>query len=34
MRGTSALGEFEYWVSERGFRGLSLRPFPWISGMA
>ena len=27
MRGNSALAELEHWVTERGFRGLSLRPF-------
>lgn len=27
MRGRSAVRELEYWVRERGFRGLSLRPF-------
>jgi uncharacterized protein len=27
MRGRSALRDVEYWVRERGFRGLSLRPF-------
>jgi len=27
MAGSSAVGEFERWVLERGFRGLSLRPF-------
>ena len=27
MAGTRALAELEHWVSERGFRGLSLRPF-------
>jgi uncharacterized protein len=27
MRGNSALAELQHWVSERGFRGLSLRPF-------
>jgi predicted TIM-barrel fold metal-dependent hydrolase len=27
MRGDSALAELEHWVTERGFRGLSLRPF-------
>jgi predicted TIM-barrel fold metal-dependent hydrolase len=27
MRGAGAVREFEYWVRERGFRGLSLRPF-------
>jgi predicted TIM-barrel fold metal-dependent hydrolase len=27
MRGSAALAEFEYWVAERGFCGLSLRPF-------
>ena len=27
MRGNAALAELEHWVSERGFRGLSLRPF-------
>jgi predicted TIM-barrel fold metal-dependent hydrolase len=27
MKGAHALREFEYWVRERGFRGLSLRPF-------
>ncbi len=27
MRGSSALRELEYWIRERGFRGLSLRPF-------
>jgi predicted TIM-barrel fold metal-dependent hydrolase len=27
MRGDSALAELERWVTERGFRGLSLRPF-------
>ena len=27
MRGNWALAEFEHWVVERGFRGLSLRPF-------
>jgi predicted TIM-barrel fold metal-dependent hydrolase len=27
MRGTAALRELEHWVRERGFRGLSLRPF-------
>jgi predicted TIM-barrel fold metal-dependent hydrolase len=27
MRGSKSLAEFERWVTERGFRGLSLRPF-------
>jgi predicted TIM-barrel fold metal-dependent hydrolase len=27
MRGADALRDLEYWVRERGFRGLSLRPF-------
>lgn len=27
LRGDQALAELEYWVTERGFRGLSLRPF-------
>jgi len=27
MRGASAVRELEHWVRERGFRGLSLRPF-------
>jgi len=27
MKGLTALGELEHWVRERGFRGLSLRPF-------
>jgi uncharacterized protein len=27
MQGSSALAELERWVTERGFRGLSLRPF-------
>ena len=27
MRGSVALAELEHWVHERGFRGLSLRPF-------
>jgi predicted TIM-barrel fold metal-dependent hydrolase len=27
MRGSAALAELEHWVVERGFRGLSLRPF-------
>src|SRR5213593_1058647 len=27
MKGPTALGELEHWVRERGFRGLSLRPF-------
>src|SRR5262249_11198501 len=27
MRGLAAVREFERWVRERGFRGLSLRPF-------
>jgi predicted TIM-barrel fold metal-dependent hydrolase len=27
MRGDSALTELEHWVTDRGFRGLSLRPF-------
>jgi predicted TIM-barrel fold metal-dependent hydrolase len=27
MRGNQALGELEDWVTRRGFRGLSLRPF-------
>jgi uncharacterized protein len=27
MRGSSALAALEHWVVERGFRGLSLRPF-------
>jgi predicted TIM-barrel fold metal-dependent hydrolase len=27
MRGSAAIGELEYWVAERRFRGLSLRPF-------
>src|ERR1700730_4386529 len=27
MRGDSALAELEHWVTKRGFRGLSLRPF-------
>jgi hypothetical protein len=27
MRGATALRELEHWVRERGFRGLSLRPF-------
>ena len=27
MRGAAALRDVEYWVKERGFRGLSLRPF-------
>ncbi len=27
MRGAAALRDLEYWVRERGFRGLSLRPF-------
>jgi predicted TIM-barrel fold metal-dependent hydrolase len=27
MRGAEGLRDFEYWVRERGFRGLSLRPF-------
>ncbi|MCU0314009.1 MAG: amidohydrolase family protein [Solirubrobacteraceae bacterium] len=27
MRGSAALAELEHWVGERGFRGLSLRPF-------
>jgi predicted TIM-barrel fold metal-dependent hydrolase len=27
MKGDAALRELEYWVHERGFRGLSLRPF-------
>jgi predicted TIM-barrel fold metal-dependent hydrolase len=27
MRGREALRDFEHWVRERGFRGLSLRPF-------
>ena len=27
MQGTTALRELEHWVRERGFRGLSLRPF-------
>jgi hypothetical protein len=27
MRGAHALRELEYWVRERGFKGLSLRPF-------
>ncbi len=27
MRGSEALRELEYWIGERGFRGLSLRPF-------
>jgi predicted TIM-barrel fold metal-dependent hydrolase len=26
-RGMAAVRDFEYWVKERGFRGLSLRPF-------
>jgi predicted TIM-barrel fold metal-dependent hydrolase len=27
MRGAAAVREVEYWIRERGFRGLSLRPF-------
>ena len=27
MRGTDALREVDHWIKERGFRGLSLRPF-------
>lgn len=27
MRGNKALADLEHWVTERGFRGLSLRPF-------
>ncbi len=27
MRGSAALADLEHWVTERGFRGLSLRPF-------
>src|SRR5690242_2213115 len=27
MRGLAAVRDFEHWVRERGFRGLSLRPF-------
>jgi hypothetical protein len=27
MRGTNAVRELEHWIRERGFRGLSLRPF-------
>ena len=27
MRGNDALRDFEHWIRERGFRGLSLRPF-------
>lgn len=27
MRGAEAVRDLEYWVTERGFRGLSLRPF-------
>src|SRR5262249_21699684 len=27
MRGSAAVRELEFWVRDRGFRGLSLRPF-------